>query len=134
MAAQVIMPQKQDDTNGIFQLGGAIAGGVLAAPGGPGAIAGGAALGSQLGGLAGSTFNAPKAGPQPVQSTTASNSSTDSNAIRRRLETMQADPVNQLSAAKSALAYQPPDVQKQYMDTVNQALILAQRDQRRGQA
>lgn len=133
--AQVVIPQKQDDTNSLIQLGGLAAGAFFPGALGASTALGGAVAGAGAANLGTSLFNPQKAGPQPLQAQTASNNPvTDSNAIRRRLDNMQADPVNQLSAAKSALAYQPPDVQKQYMDTVNQALILAQRDQRRGQA
>lgn len=148
--AQVLVPQKKDDTNSLLTMGGAIAGGIagtLAAPGAGtaagatlGASLGGAATGaltgSQVGGLAGGLLNPEKAGPQPLSSNAPSgmNSDTSPSAISRRLQQIDANPVQQLSAAQQALKYQPPDMQKQYQDTINQALILAQRDQRRGMA
>jgi hypothetical protein len=123
--AQVLIPQKKDDTQMLFTLGGAAVGAFGGSP------MAGAKAGSMLGGAVADDQSKQSMTPQY---TASQNGAPQSDAIRRRLETMNQDPVNQLSAAKSALAYQPPDVQKQYMDTVNQALILAQRDQRRGQA
>jgi hypothetical protein len=126
--AQVLIPQKKDDTNNLLTIGGAVVGGIMGGP--PGAM-----LGAQAGGLAGSTLNPEKAGPAPVQATVAeAPSATDSNAVRRRLDSLNQNPVQQLTAAQEALKYQPKETQKQYMDTINQALILAQRDQRRGMA
>lgn len=135
MASQVLIPQQKDDTNELLQIGGLAAGAFF--PGALGATTalGGAVAGAGAANLGAGLLNPEKAGPQPVQATSMNGeSATSPNAISRRLQTMQQDPVNQLASAQQALKYQPPDVQKQYMDTVNQALILAQRDQRRGQA
>jgi hypothetical protein len=123
--SQVLIPQKKDDTQMLMTLGGAVAGGFAGDP------MTGAQAGSMLGGVVAEDQAKQSMNPQYSAS---QGGPSQSSAMARRLETIQTSPVQQLSQAQAALKAQPPDVQKQYMDTVNQALILAQRDQRRGQA
>jgi hypothetical protein len=119
--SQVMMPQKKSNS-GIFQLGGALAGGILASPGGPGAIAGGAAAGASLGGLAGGALSPEKAAPQAIQS----------NAMNRRMAQIESDPLNQLRNAETALASVPPPVKAEYAPAIQRARMLE--EQRRGLA
>jgi len=44
---------------------------------------------------------------------------------RRMNQLQQEDPVMSLAQAKEALAYQPPEIQKEYGSTIEQALKLA---------
>jgi len=50
----------------------------------------------------------------------------ESDAMSRRMNQLQQeDPVMSLAQAKEALAYQPPEIQKEYGSTIEQALKLA---------
>lgn len=109
--AGVNVPQKRDSLGQILQTGGAIAGGILASPGGAGAAAGGAALGSSLGSTAGNMLGGNTQGPAPVQTT----------AISRRIESTQQAPQVQLAQADAALSHLPPEVQKAYGPTLTAA-------------
>lgn len=134
--AQVNVPQKKNEMATIMPIAGGIAGGVIGGVYGksPQAAMGGAATGAGIGQMAGGLM-APAEAPQGPQATAQqADPATSPNAISRRMEAMNTQPVEQLTAAQTALKYQPPETQKQYTDAINQALILAQRDQRRGQA
>lgn len=122
--AQVYMPEKKSN-NGIFQLGGAIVGGVLggyATESPQGAMAG-ATAGAGLGGLAGQQISPDKPQPQPLASNTGS-------AMERRRQQLENDPLMQLKQAEVAVAKAPEPVQTEYGPAIQRARMLE--EQRRG--
>ena len=108
--AGVNVPQKKPGMLGtLLTVGGAVAGGSV---GGPAGAAAGANLGSTAGGMLGAN----KQGPSGVQS----------NAVQRRIDTMQPSQDNaaQLAAAQNALASLPEPYQKQYGPALQRARAI----------
>ena len=107
----IFMPQsqKKNDLGEIMSLGQLAVGAYTA---NPALMAGGAA------GVAGSEQKT----PQQIQET----GRPVEDAMSRRLQSAQQDPVVVLANAKDALSYQPPEIQKEYGATIEQALKLAQ--------
>lgn len=122
MAAQVMVPQKEDKLGKLLQVGGAIGGGILGAAGGPAGIVAGASAGAQLGGLAGGAL-------EKKQSTGVE------SAMSRRMgaglpqTAPQVDPLETLQQANMALASQPPEVRSQFEAPIKAALLQARRQQ-----
>ena len=108
MAAQVNVPQKEDKTGKLLQIGGAVAGGIL---GGPAGIA----LGSQLGGMAGNLTAAERRAQQ-----------LQAGQSQAQVPTVQ-DPMSAIQEARIALASQPEDIQKEFGPTLQAAYLKARR-------
>lgn len=99
----VNVPQRKQSGDGLGKLltiGGAVAGGLLAGPGG--AMAG-AATGGGLGGMAGGLLaKAPQEGPQAVET----------GAISRRMAQLNESPLRQIRESIDSLKYIPDQAQR----------------------
>lgn len=104
MAAQVIIPQKQDDLSKLLGIAGATVG---AATGGFAGAGAGLALGQGAGGLLSSNNQV-----SPVQ--------TDGDAITRRMQQIQ-PPQKVIESGLASLQYLPKPVQEEYGPILMQA-------------
>lgn len=118
MAIQPRAPQQRDRLGKILTLGGALAGGIAGAGGGVLAATKGAAMGAGLGQTAGGLL----AKGQPT-------APVESQGMQRRMQTLDSDPMGQIRQAQQALATLPPQQLPQTRQALQQAMVLAQRNQ-----
>ena len=125
MAIQVMQPQKKPSgLSDILQVGGAIAGGMLAGPGGAAALSG-AMTGAAAGGIVGGVLDKTK---QQAQQAPVND---QSEAIRRRMMNMQeqrASNLQALMAAEDATKALSVQQQQQYLPALTRARLAASRD------
>lgn len=113
--ASVNIPQRKQSTNSdqqLFQLGGAIAGGLFG--GLPGAMAG-----SQLGGLAGGAISPQTSQPEPqaVES-----------AMSRRVTQLDQTPLKQIRESIDSLKFVDPSIRAELAKPLLQAEYLAKQE------
>ena len=113
---------------------GAVAGAALGASAGPAGIAKGAMMGQQVGGMIGGMVQPGREASAVQQPGSRGIQSASTGAVDRRLGEIQQSPQFQLQQAKAALAELPPQVQKDYAQTIDDALAASRKAQKVGMA
>lgn len=126
MAVGVNIPQRKSQGDGglgsLLQLGGMVAGGLVAGPGG---AAAGAATGGSLGGMAGGLLSEKdqSQGPQAVETG-------GSDALQRRMSKLQENPQMQIANSIDSLKYiQDPGQRAELAKPLLQADYMARNKQ-----
>ena len=119
--AQVIQPQKENQTAKLLQTGGMIAGGIAGAPAGPMRAAAGATTGAAAGNLAAGFLGGNNQQSPSLQ------------AAQRRIQAPQAtvqapSPLQELEAARMEVAQLPPEQRQQFEAPILAALMQARRE------
>lgn len=128
---QIIQPQGNNSRNDniIFQLGGAVIGGIAGYKGGgPGGALKGASVGAAAGNQAGNMFSQMNQnGDSGVSAQVPTNSA---SAMQRRQQELETDNLTALREAEVAAAQLPEQQRQRIVPTLAQARIMEQR--RRG--
>lgn len=121
--AQVIRPQKKDDTGEMFQLGGAGIGAVLGGPAG-------AMTGAGVGGTAAGIL-APQ---QPPAQSLGGGGGSEAAAMARKQQQMSEDNLSTLKNAEASLPGLPESLRQQYTPAIVQARMLEEQRRQQGVA
>jgi hypothetical protein len=136
--AKILIPQKQSMSNSLPMAGSVVGGAVggYFSGGSPQGIMGGAQLGGGIGGMAQGMVRSvglDKAPPEAVQ-TNQHSASPEDNAMSRRMQQLEQDPVYNIRQAKSALGSLPPEQQQEYAPALDEAYRRAVKQRQQGVA